>query len=81
MKDKLRQIGYVEVDTDEELTGKTYITDRHCYDVIFFPCDQRDFMESCSLVKDGYVVIQVNCHKYTIKHRLHHTPLGLTWKY
>lgn len=65
LKEKLRNAGYVEVETEEELTGKTYTTDRHCYDVIFFPCDQRDFLENCSLVKDGYVVAQVNHHNYT----------------
>ena len=64
--DSLRQVitdlksdGYSVVQTEAKLTGKTYILDHQCVDMLAFPYDQREAIEEHNLVKEGHIVLQV----------------------
>ena len=50
---------FMQVEQENQLSGKTFYVDHHCSDVFAFPADQRDFLEQGPLIKDGYIVIQV----------------------
>jgi len=56
---ELEKLGFSLIQTVDELTGKTYMFDQHCDDLIFFPFDQQEDLEQLSLFREGHLVIQV----------------------
>lgn len=57
---ELENYGLVQVKSAEELTGMTYLFDEHCEDIIYFPCDLLDFIETKPLAEKRHLVIQVS---------------------
>lgn len=56
---QLRDEDFVEVQSDTKLSGKSYMLDNQCTDMIIFSYDQRDNIEQHMLVQDGHLVLQV----------------------
>lgn len=59
IKAELNKCGLREVRSEKELSGMTYLLDEHCDDLIHFPCDLLDFIESKPVVAKRQLVIQV----------------------
>ena len=57
--DEFTTAGFVQVQTEEELKGKSFLRDNHCSDLLIFPGDLREFLETHNLCTQGHVVIQV----------------------
>ncbi|KAK2148932.1 hypothetical protein LSH36_474g02021 [Paralvinella palmiformis] len=55
---QLRDEDFVEVQSDTKLSGKSYMLDNQCTDMIIFSYDQRDNIEQHMLVQDGHLVLQ-----------------------
>jgi len=59
MEEELSKEGFSLVQTENELRGKSFLVDRHCPDVIFFPHHLIDYLEALPIVKKKALVIQV----------------------
>ena len=51
---------FVQVEREDQLSGKTFLQDPHCSDLLAFPADQRDFLEQNELLLSGDLVVQVS---------------------
>lgn len=51
--------GFSRVETIEDLTGRTFMADHQCFDVLFFPGDLLSCFEEHALVRNSHIVLQV----------------------
>ena len=61
--EKLNEMGYEECNNRHQLLpmhGKYYRMDANCEDLMLVPHDQRDVLDTCDLVTNSEVVLQVS---------------------
>jgi hypothetical protein len=59
---QLQDEGFIEIQSESKLSGKTYKLDNQCTDMLAFPFEIRDAIEQHMLVEEGHLVLQVVLH-------------------
>jgi len=57
---ELESSGIRQVMSEEELTGRTFMLDTHCHDLLLFPGDLLCALEQHRLVEQCHLVLQVD---------------------
>lgn len=57
--DKLVSYGFTRVDSEAQLSGRTYYLDHQCSDMVCFAFEEREHLEKHDLIGEGHLVIQV----------------------
>ena len=76
VQETLELYDFVQVEQEDQLSGKTYYVDTHCSDLLAFSADQRDFLEQSDLIQNGELVVQVSGPQPGVEYRRHWRHVG-----
>ena len=59
MKKLLKEEGFTEVEREDGMVGKSFMIDRHCHDLLFFPNELLQYLDEANFMKNKLLISQV----------------------